>query len=431
MSDERWHTRVVPQSPHARRLAAETLVAMERWRDVAPNRLADELEAFFDAGWCLDALVRALHSRPDGSPQAQINAARRTDLIRYLLGQWRENGDPIAPPTEASEGTSAVVATTLEEQRQEARERVHKKWSRSVTPETWDQVTAAVSLFRDQMRWREDQIGDTELRGLVAPFFTAKWNVDCLVHAMRTSGTTKAQVPLAPDPDKSLGDAVEHRLRTWTTKRGLPKPPPKKVLTYEEWDERQAALGAYEQQERRPSASQVQLETLQQAREVDARRRARRVRDRLEESRTGTKAERSIDALFEVGPPGQRDQAADGPVVVNSGETRHHRLIDGVGYLTATDPGLIRWLRSLAEMEPEDIGPAAAKVTQARLRDSKWVASLASLEHYGPGGRELSEVTRVLMQHVAGAPDIEAGQEISDLWRVLRSAIRSHDRRQG
>jgi len=429
MSQERWNTRIVPQSPHARLLAAETLAAMEHWRDVAPERLAGELEAFFDAGWCVDALVRALHARPDGSPQAQVSTAKRTDLVRYLLNQWRHRGEPVAPPVQAGAGTGAVVSSSIEEERQEVRARVHKEWPRSVAPETWDQVTAAVQLLRGRMRWRPEQIGDNELRSAVAPFFAAGWSVDCLLHALETSGVTKQAAPFAPDPHKSLGEALQHRLGTWKNKRGLPKPPPKRVLSYAEWDERQAALGVYEVRERRQSASQVQLEAMQQAREADARRRARQVRDRLARLREGTKAERSLDALYEIGPRAERQRGSDAPET--AGEGRHERLLEGVSYLAATDPALTRWLRSLVEVEPEDIGPEAAKVTRLRLRDSRMLASLAALEQHGAGGRELSETTLALAQYAAGAPDLEAGQEVSDLWRVLRGAIRAHDARAG
>ena len=56
---------------------------------------------------------------------------------------------------------------------------------------------------------------------------------------------------------------------------------------------------------------------------------------------------------------------------------------------------------------------------------------MAALEQHGAGGRELSETTLALAQYATGAPDLEAGQEVSDLWRVLRGAIRAHDARAG
>ncbi|MGI8311443.1 hypothetical protein [Saccharopolyspora hattusasensis] len=429
---EAWHTRIVPQSPHAQLQATQTLISMERWRNVAPERLVPELEVFFSAGWCVDALVQALHDRPDGSPQKQISTAKRTDLVRYLLNQWRDSqGIPVAPPVEAGEGTSAVATTSSEQQRDETRSRVHHQWPRTVPPETWDQVAAAVKRLRAAMRWLDEQISDTELRELTAPFFRAGWSVNCLLHALKVSGRTHRAAPFELDPRKALGEALQARLATWTyTSNHLPKRPPIPVLSYEEWDARQAALGAYDVREKRKSASQVQLEALQQARAADARRRAHRALERLNEIRAESKAEQSLDALYEIGPAAPRLRGEDGPVRAAQKATLHERLIEGVEFLTATDAGLIQWLRSLVEMEPEDIGPEAAQVTRARLRDSRTMAALAALKHYGGvGGHEFSGTTLAMAQYVASGADLEASQEVSDLWRVLRKAIRAHDQR--
>ncbi|MGW1682095.1 hypothetical protein [Saccharopolyspora sp. NPDC002376] len=430
---EAWHTRIVPQSPHAQLQATQTLIRMERWRDVTPERLAVEFEAFFAADWCVDALVRALHERPDGSPQKQVSTGRRVDLVRYLLNQWRDGqGLPVAPPIEAGEGTGAVITTSLEQQRQhEAQSRDRDPWPRSVTPGTWDQVSRAVARFREAMRWSPEQISDNELRELSAPFFRASWSVNCLLHALKHSGRTRRPAPFTPDPQKPLGEALQARLATWTyTSNQLPKRPPTTVLSYEDWYARQEALGAYDVQEKRKSASRVQLEAMDAARAADARRRAQRTRERLDEIRAGSKAEQSLDALYEIGPAAARLRGEDGPVHTTRTTTRHERLIEGVEFLTVTNAGLIQWLRSLVELEPENIGPEAAQVTRARLRDSRTMAALAALDHYsGTGGHELSGATLAMAQYVASGADIEASQEVSDLWRVLRKAIRAHDRR--
>jgi hypothetical protein len=240
--------------------------------------------------------------------------------------------------------------------------------------------------------------------------------------------STKQPVSFSPDPDKPLGEYIRRRLATWKNKQGFPKRPPKDTLSYDEWDAKKAALGEYDVRERRKSATRVQLETVQQARDADERRRRARVRDAVEDSRRrDEKTQAALDALYEIGPQDKPKPGADVPIT--EPDDRHERLIEGISYLEATDATVIRWLRTLIEMDPEKIGPEAGKVTRIRMRDARVQASLAALEQTSRGGQELSGIARILGEYVSGAPDFEAGQEVRELWQVLRSAIRDHARR--
>lgn len=423
---ESWNTRIVPRSDHARLVAAETLKKMEQWGDIEAERLNIEVGPFFEVDWCIDALVKALHTRPNGSAQPNITVGRRSDLVRYLLNQWRDDeGIPLAPPVEPDSGTAAV-SSQVGESEYGLRAKADKEWPRTVIPETIEQSRAALRALRGVMRWKETKIGDTELGELVSPFFSAGWSVECLVHALTTSGRTGQSAPFEPDPSRPISELIERRLTTWKNKRGLPKQPPKSTLSYDAWYAKNAARGESGQRERRKSTTRVQLEAVQQRREADDRRRRARSQDRVAQARSqDAKWTASMDALYEIGPPAHKP-TPEQPMPPVSG--RHERLIEGVAYLEATDTSLIRWLRSLIDMDPDEIGPEAGQVTRTRMRNARIQASLAALEHGCPSGRELVGVTHTLTEYVAGGPDLDAGQEVRELWQVLRESIRAHDR---
>jgi hypothetical protein len=417
-----WPGRIVPSSAAARLDASRAVMTIERWRDIGDEQLRGELEDFFDAGWCVDALVRALHSRPDGNPQPQVRTARRVDSVRYRLNQWRgPDGAPAAPPLEAESGTGAQKP--IEQDDTAAQNLRHREWPVSVVPETSDQHHAAVRALREAMRWSD--VTANELLALVTPFFEAQWSVDCLRHAFTTSPLTGKPSELRAEEGKNRAERIAHRLRSWSRKSGLPKPPPLRTLSYQQWYDRQAESGTFDVRERRTSPSRAQVESVRQAREADERRKSQRVRDRVAEARDRDQAVReSLDALFDEGPAPEWDAP-----ISSTAQSRHERLIEGIFYLEATDAGVIRWLRSIVEMDPDAIGPHTARVTRTRMRDARVQASLASLEQAGDGGAELSTMARSLADHVVGGPDLEAGQQVREMWQTLRTAFRDQQRR--
>ncbi|GAA0531253.1 hypothetical protein [Saccharopolyspora thermophila] len=397
---------------------------MQRWNDISAERLCAELLPFFEAGWCVDAVVAALHRRPDGTPQMQVRTSSRVDLVRYWLRQWRgPAGSPLRPPVEPSTDTGSVAVA--DDQRAPLHLLQRRKWPSSVVPETPDQTRAAVRALAESMRW--SGVTDHELLELVAPFFGAGWSVDCLRHAMTTSGVTRQPAAAPAGSGADLVDQIRRRLATWASKRGYPKRPPKETLRYDDWFGKQQALGTFDVRERRPGPSRVQLEVVRQVRRLDEDRRRRRHQDRVATARWhDRKAQQSLDALAALLPPDSRGRpAAD---EAPDPKTRHERLAEGIFYLEATDTALVRWLRSLAEMDLADIGPEAAKVTRLRMRDARERASLAALEQMGAAGEELSEVARALADYVSGAADLEAGHEVRDMWQQLRKAFKAHDR---
>lgn len=418
----------MPQSPHGRQEAAQAVIDMQRWRDINSDQLADQLTPFFDHEWCVDAVVKALLARPDGTAQPEVHTSRRVDEVIYKLRCWRgDGGQPLRPPVEGDSSTEAPQNTLSQPSDARTAAALHdRRWPRSVVPETSDQRLEAVKSLREARRWNKE-IEDNQLLDMVAPFFDADWSVECLSHAFDTSALTGKPSPLDSERGRGLSEQVANRLDGWKTSRGKPKSPPKRTQSYEAWHKKLDNQNKFDVRERKTSRSKRQLEALQQAREDTQRRQRRRAQDRVAEARRQDKKWRdNMDALFKLAP-----EDTDVDIPIPTPQTRHERMIEGIFYLEATDPQLLSWLRSLIEMEPENITREAAQVTRTRMRDARTRASLAALEQMSTPTEELSTTARTLAEYAIGAPDVSAGNEVRDMWLVLRSAIRSHDRRSG
>lgn len=424
---QHWPGHVVPRYGQARLDASEAVATMEGWRgEITADQLCRELSPFFDAEWCVDAILHALRGRPDGTAHPHVRTSRRLDWVRYRLNQWRDGSrTPLRPPVTADSGTSSQRAEVPDES--VAPQVRNREWPRSVVPETADQQHAATRSLRLAMRWGD--ITDNELLGLIAPFFAARWSVDCLRHAVRTNPLTGKADERDEREIRDRAGWLRERLGRWMSRGGVPKSPPVATLSYTEWYDKQAAAGAFEVRERRYGRSRVQAEMVRQSREAAARRRWERAQDRIADSRDRDQRMREALAALGVTPWQPSEESVPSPTT--TAKSRHERLIEGIFYLEATHAGVVRWLRDLVEMDPDKIGPHTAAVTRTRMRDARVQASLAGLESLSAEGSELSELAKAVSSHVATGADVAAGHEVREMWQVLRTAFRDHGRRSG
>jgi hypothetical protein len=107
MRTREWPGRVVPAGPGETEAAIRSLFARASWFDPISGEVIQELRKWFDAEWCVDAILIALDHRPDNSRQVP-RGARDQDLARYLrnrLTAWFNDNDSadsssvrLAPP---------------------------------------------------------------------------------------------------------------------------------------------------------------------------------------------------------------------------------------------------------------------------------------------------------------------------------------------
>lgn len=425
MSKE-WPTRAIPRSDAARESAASAIIDIQRWKDIDSSKLAKQLSPFFDSGWCVDAVKSALYFRPDSTAQPEVSTGgQQLEDVRFRLSAWRGNdGHPLPPPVQADEETGAPNSTQRSgtDPAKEAALR-DRDWPVSVIPETLTQRSKATDKIRSSRPW--DQLTRNEVLNIVAPFFGANWSVDCILHAVETHPLTHKRSPVTDDSDDSVIDKIKNRLAEWKDKQGTPKKPPKQTLTYDQWHEKLEQSGAFDIRERRKTRSRIQYESVRQAQEEDTLRKKQRFSDRVSEARERDQRwQESLDALYQMAP-----DAPDVEVPVAAPGSHHDRLLEGVSHLAATDKGLMNWLRTLLDMEPDKITQETAKVTRNRMRDAHTRANLALLEQMSTPTKELSMAARELTEYAMGAPDLGATYEVRAMWHVLRSAVRAHDRK--
>jgi hypothetical protein len=92
---EHWPTTVVPTSRAEASAAVRTLLDRAQWRDAITTEVIDELLPWFQAGWCIDAIMIALDHKPDNTNQF-LPRLPGTSLVGHLQGRlaaWR-NYDP-------------------------------------------------------------------------------------------------------------------------------------------------------------------------------------------------------------------------------------------------------------------------------------------------------------------------------------------------
>lgn len=90
-----WPVRVIPATPDETEAAIKALFARTAWTDPISADIVQELRKWFDAGWCVDAILVALDRKPDNSRQIP-RGNRDHDLAKYLrkrLAAWFDDDD--------------------------------------------------------------------------------------------------------------------------------------------------------------------------------------------------------------------------------------------------------------------------------------------------------------------------------------------------
>lgn len=90
-----WPGRAIPVTPEQVDEAIRALFARANWKDPITKDVVRELQKWFDADWCVDAILVALDYRPDQSRQAH-RGGRDLDLASYLrnrLAAWFNDKD--------------------------------------------------------------------------------------------------------------------------------------------------------------------------------------------------------------------------------------------------------------------------------------------------------------------------------------------------
>lgn len=97
-----WPGRVVPESEADVETAVASLCLRAGWADADHGRLRRTLEPWFTAGWCVDAVLRAVDLTPDGRLQLGRRAEDQHphDFVRNRLRVWFDERDHAVSATE-------------------------------------------------------------------------------------------------------------------------------------------------------------------------------------------------------------------------------------------------------------------------------------------------------------------------------------------
>ncbi|MFD7659641.1 hypothetical protein ACFV4N_37185 [Actinosynnema sp. NPDC059797] len=97
-----WPGRVVPESEADVEAAVASLCLRAGWADADHGRLRRTLEPWFTAGWCVDAVLRAVDLTPDGRLQLGRRAKDQHphDFVRNRLRAWFDERDHAVSATE-------------------------------------------------------------------------------------------------------------------------------------------------------------------------------------------------------------------------------------------------------------------------------------------------------------------------------------------
>ena len=97
---QQWPSRVVPTTPEEMRQAVLSVFARAHWSDPVDRAVVRELSDWFEAGWCVEAIVVALDRKPDDSRQRPRGKLDLLTFLRRTLGAWYDDGhDAISATT--------------------------------------------------------------------------------------------------------------------------------------------------------------------------------------------------------------------------------------------------------------------------------------------------------------------------------------------
>jgi hypothetical protein len=85
-----WPGRVIPGTPEETDAAITALFARAGWNEPITKDVVKELEKWFDADWCVDAILVAVDRKPDNTRQVP-RRGKEHDLAKYLrsrLAAW-------------------------------------------------------------------------------------------------------------------------------------------------------------------------------------------------------------------------------------------------------------------------------------------------------------------------------------------------------
>ncbi|ONI91816.1 hypothetical protein ALI22I_06960 [Saccharothrix sp. ALI-22-I] len=98
---QHWPGRVVPSSDQDVVTAVESLCLRAGWPGADRRELGQVLSPWFEAGWCVDAVLRAVDLTPSGTLQTEW---RETDepheFLQKRLRAWFDDGDTAAGSTD-------------------------------------------------------------------------------------------------------------------------------------------------------------------------------------------------------------------------------------------------------------------------------------------------------------------------------------------
>lgn len=100
LDPRRWPGRVVPETDREVDVAVEALCSLASWPDAVFSRIRDVLAPWFAAGWCVDALLRAVDTRPDGTSQGRPRGRDQVahEFLHARLRAWSGDGSGFARP---------------------------------------------------------------------------------------------------------------------------------------------------------------------------------------------------------------------------------------------------------------------------------------------------------------------------------------------
>lgn len=100
LDPRKWPGRVVPETAREYDAAVEAFCSRASWADAARPHVRAVLTPWFAAGWCVDALLRAVDTRPDGTSQGRPRGRDQVahEFLHARLRAWSGDGAGFARP---------------------------------------------------------------------------------------------------------------------------------------------------------------------------------------------------------------------------------------------------------------------------------------------------------------------------------------------
>ncbi|GLZ31676.1 hypothetical protein Lesp02_38640 [Lentzea sp. NBRC 105346] len=100
LDPRKWPGRVVPETDREIDAAVSSFCSRASWADAALARIRVVLVPWFAAGWCVDALLQAVDTRPDGSRQGRPRGRDQVahEFLHARLRAWSGDGSGFARP---------------------------------------------------------------------------------------------------------------------------------------------------------------------------------------------------------------------------------------------------------------------------------------------------------------------------------------------